>query len=332
MHRAVPEPLLSFQSVTIGTGGTSGVSLVHGIDFHVQRGEALGIVGESGSGKSLTALSIAGLLPAGLSLMSGSIVFNGRAISTLPERDLHRMRGKDISYVFQDPLAALNPTLTVGRQMTDVLKRHVGGSGAALKRRAVDALSSVGIQEPSLRLRSYPHQLSGGMRQRVLIAMAMLCGPKLLIADEPTTALDVTVQAKIIDLFREIRKMGVSLIFISHNIDVVLEFCDRVLVLYGGHVMEVGGAEEVALRPQHPYTRALMDCVPRLGVKLERLHSIDGQPPLAGSPVPGCPFAARCPRALSRCSVERPVTGSVSETHALACWNPVAPVLTARAS
>ncbi len=332
MQHAGSEPLLSFDAVSIGAADRSGVRLVHDVDFQVGRGEAVGIVGESGSGKSLTALSVAGLLPAGLRVTSGRVVFDGRPISELPERDLHRLRGKEISYVFQDPLAALNPTLTIGRQMTDVLKRHVGGSRRGLAQRAVDALASVGIQEPESRLHSYPHQLSGGMRQRVLIAMAMLCRPKLLIADEPTTALDVTVQAKIIDLFREIRKTGISLIFISHNIDVVLEFCDRVLVLYGGRVMEIGTAEEIGLPPRHPYTRALMECVPRLGTKFERLRAIDGQPPTASGQLVGCPFEPRCPHATSRCAVERPPMSHESEMHAFACWNPVVPVLNARAS
>jgi oligopeptide/dipeptide ABC transporter ATP-binding protein len=266
-----------------------------------------------------------------LNVMNGRITFDGRSISDLSEGDLHRLRGKDISYVFQDPLAALNPTLTIGRQMADVLKRHVGGSREVLRQRVVEALAGVGIQEPESWVRSYPHQLSGGMRQRVLIAMAMLCNPKLLIADEPTTALDVTVQAKIIDLFREIRRTGISLIFISHNIDVVLEFCDRVLVLYGGRVMEVGTADEVGRRPQHPYTRALMECVPRLGTRLNRLRAIEGQPPTGGSQGPGCPFAERCPRAVSRCGTELPTASYVSETHAFTCWNPAAPMM-ARAS
>ena len=332
MQQVGPESLLSLEAVSIGVAGQPGVELVHDINFRVARGEAIGIVGESGSGKSLTALSVAGLLPAGLSVTSGRIVFDDWVISEFSERDLHRLRGKKISYVFQDPLAALNPTLTIGRQMIDVLKRHVGGSRETLRRRAVDGLASVGIQEPESRLRSYPHQFSGGMRQRVLIAMAMLCSPKLVIADEPTTALDVTVQANIIDLFRAIRRTGISLIFISHNIDVVLEFCDRVLVLYGGRVMEIGTVEEIGLRPQHPYTRALLECVPRLGTQLDRLRAIEGQPPLPGSQPLGCPFAQRCPRVISRCRNERPPASYASETHMFECWNPADTVLTARAS
>lgn len=331
MLRAGQELLLSFETVSIGVGDPPGASLVQAIDFKLTSGEALGIVGESGSGKSLTALSIAGLLPAGLKITSGRIVFDGRAISELSERNLHRLRGKEISYVFQDPLAALNPTLTIGRQMSDVLRRHVGGSRHSIRERAVNALTSVGIPEPAARLRSYPHQLSGGMRQRVLIAMAMLCSPKLLIADEPTTALDVTVQAKIIDLLREIRTTGVSLIFISHNVDLVFEFCDRVLVLYGGRIMEVGTVEEIGIRPQHPYTRALTECVPRLRTQVERLRVIDGQPPTAGNQLPGCPFAARCPRAIARCRAEQPPATYISGTHAFACWNPAVPMMAARA-
>jgi oligopeptide/dipeptide ABC transporter ATP-binding protein len=319
--------LLTLKKVSIGTGrpGPS-EHLVRDIDLHVARGEAIGIVGESGSGKSLTALSIAGMLPPALKVLAGEIVFDGKVISGLPEALLHQLRGTEISYVFQDPLTALNPTLTVGRQIIDVLRRHVGGSRTQLHKRAAESLRAVGIQDAEDRLRSYPHQLSGGMRQRVLIAMAMLCNPKLLVADEPTTALDVTVQAKIIDLFREILKTGISLIFISHNIDVVLEFCDRVIVMYGGRVMEVGTAEEIAWRPHHPYTRALLECVPRLGVRVKQLRVIEGQPPTQLGDVPACPFADRCPRVQSRCRSDVPRLTRTSGSHAFACWHPELPL------
>ena len=273
------QPLLRFEGVTIATRGSdSSRVLVSDVDLHVSAGEALGIVGEFGSGKSLTALSVAGLLPSGVALSSGRISFEGKVLTELPDLALHRLRGKQISYVFQDPLTALNPTITIGRQITDVLSQHVGGSRKTLKRGAIEILSRLGIADAEKRVRSYPHQLSGGMRQRVLIALAMVCKPRILIADEPTTALDVTVQAKILELFRAIRTTGISLIFISHNIDVVLEFCDRVVVMYGGRVMEVGTAEEIGMAARHPYTQALLECVPRLGTNLERLRVIDGQP------------------------------------------------------
>jgi oligopeptide/dipeptide ABC transporter ATP-binding protein len=316
-------PLLSLEDITIGTGLPGpGEYLVRNLDLQIARGEAVGIVGESGSGKSLTALSIAGMLPPALKVLSGRILFDDNVISDFSEARMHRLRGKEISYVFQDPLSALNPTLTVERQLVDVLKRHTDGSRPALKRRAIDALRSVGINQPEDRMHSYPHQLSGGMRQRVLIAMAMLCGPKLLIADEPTTALDVTVQARIVDLFREIRRTGVSLIFISHNLDLVLEFCDRLVVMYGGRVMETATANEIATSPRHPYTKALLECVPRLGDRRQQLRVIEGQPPTNLSAIPACPFAERCPRVQPRCRTQMPPLEAASASHGYACWNP----------
>jgi oligopeptide transport system ATP-binding protein len=321
------DALLQIEKLTIGTGrpGPS-EHLVRDLDLHVSQGEALGIVGESGSGKSLTALSIAGMLPASLKVLSGRIRFCGNSLLGLSEHALHTMRGKEISYVFQDPLSALNPTLTIGRQLTDVLRRHTIGNRAAFEQRALGALADVGIPRPEARMRAYPHQLSGGMRQRVLIAMAMICGPKLLIADEPTTALDVTVQAKIIDLFRQIRTTGVSLIFISHNLDLVLEFCDRIVVMYGGRVMETGTVAEIASCACHPYTRALLDCVPRLGTRMEQLRVIPGQPPTDLGEIDGCPFAPRCPRSRVECRSQVPRWEQATPTHSYACWNPAFPL------
>jgi oligopeptide/dipeptide ABC transporter ATP-binding protein len=315
--------LLRLEKLTIGTGQPgSGERLVREVDLDIKRGEAVGIVGESGSGKSLTALSITGMLPASIKVLSGRILFENKQISDLPEATLHSMRGKEIGYVFQDPLSALNPTLTVGRQLLDVLKRHTTGNGAAPKSRAIDALANVGLKEPEACMHSYPHQLSGGMRQRVLIAMAMLCSPKLLIADEPTTALDVTIQAKIVDLFCEIRKHGVSLLFISHNVDLVLGFCDRIVVMYGGRVMETGTARAIAESPRHPYTKALLDCVPRLGTHTQKLRVIEGQPPSDLSQALACPFAERCPRVQPRCRSQVPPFLSTTMSQSYACWNP----------
>jgi oligopeptide transport system ATP-binding protein len=327
---AVPDQnLLVIEKLSIGTGRPGPAErLVRDVDLQIRRREALAIVGESGSGKSLTALSIAGMLPASLRVLSGRILFEGKSISSLPEAALHRMRGEEISYVFQDPLSALNPTLTVGKQLVDLLKRHSRGTSAKLKERAAAALTDVGIAHPQSRMRSYPHELSGGMRQRVLIAMAMLCGPKLLIADEPTTALDVTTQAMIIGLFRQIRERGVSLCFISHNLDLVSEFCDRIVVMYGGRVAEVGTASEIAGQSRHPYTKALLECVPKLGRRGERLRTIEGQPPSDLTHAPPCPFADRCPRVQMRCWSETPPFVRASETHFYACWNPIPHVAT----
>jgi oligopeptide transport system ATP-binding protein len=322
--------LLQIENLTIGTGRSgAGERLVRDVDLQVNHGEALGIVGESGSGKSLTALSVAGMLPASLKVLSGRILFGGSSLVGLPEHALHTMRGKQISYVFQDPSSALNPTLTIGRQLTDVLRRHTVGNRAALEQRAVAALASVGIPKPEARMRVYPHQLSGGMRQRVLIAMAMICGPKLLIADEPTTALDATVQAKIIDLFCQIRKTGVSLMFISHNLDLVLQFCDRIVVMYGGRVMETGTADEIARCARHPYTLALLECAPKLGTRVQQLRVIPGQPPTDLSEIAGCPFAPRCPRTRAECRSLVPRQDHATETHSYACWNPAFPLVKA---
>lgn len=286
-------------------------------------GEAVGIVGESGSGKSLTAQAIGGMLPASLSAISGSIILDGLDVTKLPEAQFHKVRGTKVGYVFQDPLNALNPTRTIGNHLLDVIMRHSKCRVAVAREKAIEALRSVGISQPEDRLRAYPHQLSGGMRQRVLIAMALVCNPKLLIADEPTTALDVTVQSKIVDLFRGIREEGISIMFISHNLDLVLEFCDSVIVMYGGRIMEKGSAVEIAETPCHPYTRALMECVPRLSNHSEQLRVIPGQPPTVLGKFAGCPFVERCERALDSCQTIPPAMTSETSTHEFACWNPV---------
>lgn len=318
--------ILSIENLSIGLMA-AGVPkpLVRGIDLTVAAGEAIGVVGESGSGKSLTALAIGGLLPAAMSTISGNITLDGIKITGLSEAQFHRVRGTKVGYVFQDPLNALNPTRTIGNHLLDVIRRHSDLTKAEARTKAVAALRSVGIAQPEDRLLAYPHQLSGGMRQRVLIAMALVCNPRLLIADEPTTALDVTVQTKIVDLFRDFREQGISIMFISHNLDLVLEFCDTIVVMYGGQIMERGTALEIAEMPRHPYTRALMECVPRLGNRAESLRVIPGQPPTLLGKTAGCPFAERCERALERCTAMRPEVSSASTTHVFACWNPTTP-------
>lgn len=318
--------ILSIKDLSIGLtiGGVS-KPIVSKIDMTIGAGEAVGVVGESGSGKSLTALAIGGLLPAALSTISGGITLDGIDVTKLPETQFHQVRGTKVGYVFQDPLNALNPTRTIGNHLLDVIRQHGDLTTAAAREKAVAALRSVGITQPEDRLRAYPHQLSGGMRQRVLIAMALVCNPRLLIADEPTTALDVTVQAKIVDLFRGFREQGISIMFISHNLDLVLEFCDTVVVMYGGQIMEKGTAPEIAETPRHPYTRALMECVPRLSNRSESLRVIPGQPPTILGKVAGCPFMDRCDRALEKCQTTRPEVSSASQTHVFSCWNPASP-------
>jgi oligopeptide/dipeptide ABC transporter ATP-binding protein len=319
------ETLLSLQNLSIGPRtADASHSIVRNVGLTVARGEVVGVVGESGSGKSLTALAISGMLPAALKITSGNIILNDAEITGLKEAEFHRIRGREIGYVFQDPLNALNPTRTIGNHLIDVLKRRGDVSGRTAKHEAIEALRSVGISRPEDRLPSYPHQLSGGMRQRVLIAMALACRPKLLIADEPTTALDVTVQATIIDLFRGIREQGIAILFISHNLDLILEFCDTVVVMYGGRLMEKASAREISSGSRHPYTRALMECVPRLTDAAGELQVIPGQPPLALGNIDGCPFAERCNRALDICSSVFPELVPNSPTHAVACWNPIA--------
>lgn len=318
--------ILLIKDLSIGlTAGGMPKPIVSGIDIAINPGEAVGVVGESGSGKSLTALAIGGLLPAALSTISGHITLDGINVTTLPEAQFHQVRGTKVGYVFQDPLNALNPTRTIGNHLLDVIRQHNDLTMAAAREKAIAALRSVGITQPEDRLRAYPHQLSGGMRQRVLIAMALVCNPRLLIADEPTTALDVTVQAKIVALFRGFREQGISIMFISHNLDLVLEFCDTVVVMYGGRIMEKGTAPEIAETPRHPYTRALMECVPRLSNRSENLRVIPGQPPSVLGKLAGCPFVDRCDRALEKCHVMRPEVSPASQTHVFACWNPVAP-------
>ncbi len=318
-----PKPTLAIDQVTIGLqSAETSLPIVSRMGLTIVAGEAVGIVGESGSGKSLTALAVGGMLPSPLKVLSGRITLDGIDITAAREADIHKLRGSKVGYVFQDPLNSLNPTRTIGGHLLDVIRRHNRLSSAQARQKAVEALRAVGISQPEERLRTYPHQLSGGMRQRVLIAMALACHPKLLIADEPTTALDVTVQARIVDLFRAIREQGISIMFISHNLDLVLEFCDTVVVMYGGQVMEKGVASDIAQAPRHPYTRALMECVPRLGNFSGQLRVIPGQPPKILGKHRGCPFSDRCERSLPKCHATPPDPTIETSTHMYACWNP----------
>ena len=302
-----------------GHGGL--LEAVRGIGLSVAVGEAVGLVGESGSGKSLTALSLMGLVAAPGRISGGSIRFDGRPVGP---RDIAALRGREMAMVFQDPQSALNPAVSIGRHLTDVVRTHRGLRGEAARAAAIDALQRVGITDAAGRLDAYPHQFSGGMRQRVLIAMAIACRPRLLIADEPTTALDVTVQAQIVDLLAELREsLDLAVLFISHNLDLVAEIVDRVVVMYGGRVVEDGPVDRVFLAPVHPYTRLLQACVPRLEAEPgATLASIPGSPPRLSDMPPGCPFAPRCPRVLARCAIEMPPLEPVASGGHAACWNP----------
>ncbi len=305
--------------IAVPDGRGSEPEAVRGVSLAISAGEAVGLVGESGSGKSLTALALMGLAPA---RVSGEIRLDGRPTAL---RELPALRGRDVAMVFQDPGAALNPAVSIGRHLVDVIRRHRGLSGAAARREAAAALARVGITDAAARLDAYPHQFSGGMRQRVLIAMAIACGPRLLIADEPTTALDVTVQAQIVDLLAELRRdLGLAVLFISHNLDLVAEIVDRVMVMYGGVVVEEGPVERLFAAPRHPYTALLQACVPRLDAAPgAELASIGGSPPRLGRMPPGCPFAPRCRRALPRCDAEMPPFEPAPGGGAAACWNPL---------
>ncbi len=293
---------------------------VRGVNLSVMPGEAVGLVGESGSGKSVTALAVMRLLVPPACISGGHVYFAEEDLTRLSERRMRELRGGRISMVFQDPLSSLNPAFTIGQQLVDTITTHQRVNGRRARELAVEALAMVGIPYPERRVYSYPHELSGGMRQRALIAMAIACRPALLIADEPTTALDVTVQAQIVALLRRLKQeLNLAVLFISHNLDLVAELCDRVAVMYAGTVVEAGNVEQLFSVPRHPYTVMLQRCIPRLDSVAQRLESIDGAPPVISRPLPGCTFAPRCPSADDRCRELVPAQRVVSG-HQVACW------------
>ena len=299
------------------------VHAVNGISYELAQGEALGIVGESGCGKSVSALSLMRLLPEPpAQVKADSIVFDGVDLLSLPLDQMRSVRGKQIAMIFQDPMTSLNPVLTVGRQITEALEEHLGYDHQQAERQAVELLELVGIPAARERVRQYPHQFSGGMRQRAMIAMALSCRPKLLIADEPTTALDVTIQAQILDILRRLRRdLGMALILITHDLGVVAGMCDRIAVMYAGFVVENAPTGVLFENPSHPYTLGLLRSVPRLDRKTdEDLPSIEGAPcDLANLPL-GCPFADRCSFAVDRCQVENPPLEAIAPDHVVRCW------------
>ncbi|MBB5514526.1 peptide/nickel transport system ATP-binding protein/oligopeptide transport system ATP-binding protein [Rubricella aquisinus] len=298
------------------------VHAVNSVSFSVAPGELLGVVGESGSGKSVTMMSLMGLLPSSARVEAQAVNFEGRNIRDMSDDALRVLRGRDVGFVFQDPMTSLNPVFTVGYQLTEALRTHLGKSKKEARARAAEMLSLVGIPDAKARLNDYPHQFSGGMRQRVMIAMALACDPKLLIADEPTTALDVTIQAQILELVKGLRqKMGMGIVWITHDLGVVAGIADRVMVMYGGQIVEQAPVKELFANPQHPYTIALLETLPSLtGERPERLRSIDGQPPILGAKLTSCPFAARCRQVMDRCHRENPTRREVKAGHDVACW------------
>jgi oligopeptide transport system ATP-binding protein len=299
------------------------VKAVRGVNFHVNRGEAVAIVGESGCGKSVTAQSLMKLIPMPPGeIKKGEILFNGENIVNKTNKEMESIRGKDIGMIFQDPMTSLNPTMTVGNQIMEGLIKHQNMSKAAARERAIELLTIVGIPQPERRVNQYPHEFSGGMRQRAMIAIALACSPKLLIADEPTTALDVTIQAQILDLMKDLqKKMGTSIILITHDLGVVAEMCDRVIVMYAGKVIETGTVDDIFYNPQHPYTKGLLRSVPRLDLNRdEPLTPIFGTPPDLLRPPVGCGFTARCESAMRVCQEYDPELKDISGTQRAACW------------
>ena len=328
MSATATSHLLSVENLTVGfkTEDKGAVRVVEDVSFHLAPGEMVGLVGESGCGKSVTAMSILKLLPTPPAFIAGGrIVFEGQDLVSYDEEAMRRVRGDRIGMIFQEPMTSLNPTFTIGYQLDEVLTAHRNVSAREARARSIELLRKVGIGAPGTRCAQYPHQLSGGIRQRVMIAMALACDPRLLIADEPTTALDVTIQAQILDLIQRLQQeLGMAVLLITHSLGVVAEVCSRVMVMYAGRIVETGPARRLFRMPRHPYTAGLLAAMPRLSKGKDRLATIPGMVPPPGARGMGCPFCDRCPRALPRCRGEMPALLPMeSPEHRAACWNPV---------
>jgi oligopeptide/dipeptide ABC transporter ATP-binding protein len=294
---------------------------VRGVSFSINKGETLCIVGESGCGKSITSLSIMGLLPSNGNIAEGSILFEGRDLTKLSQEELRKLRGNRMSMIFQEPMTALNPTFTVGFQLREPLIIHQNLSKREATLRGIELLNQVGIPYPEKRMEQYPHELSGGMRQRVMIAIALACSPSLLIADEPTTALDVTIQAQIIDLLDDLKtEFGMGVIMVTHDMGVVAEVADRVMVMYAGEKIEEGDVESIFNNPQHPYTKGLLQSVPNVDDKEHELNPIPGSLPILNEKLTGCRFHPRCEFATEKCKVDSPESFKITESHSVRCW------------
>ena len=298
------------------------VKALNDVSLVLREGEVLGVVGESGSGKSVTSYSVMGITPDPGRIIGGSVEFNGHRIDRLSEKELRKIRGKEVAMIFQDPMTSLNPVYTIGNQIEESILLHTDKSRAEAKARAVELLRLVGINEPEKRVRQYPHELSGGMRQRVMIAIALACEPKLLIADEPTTALDVTIQAQILELIMELKeKLGMAVLLITHDLGIVSSMCDRIAVMYAGKVVECGTTDDIFYDPKHEYTKGLLRSVPHIDeAESRRLTAIEGTPVDMLNPPAGCPFAPRCPECMKICLREMPPYTDYSEVHYAACW------------
>ena len=301
---------------------TGEVKALNDVSIHLNDGEVLGIVGESGSGKSVTAYSLMGLTAYPGKLVGGTIDFNGHRINDLSEKEFRKIRGNEVSIIFQDPMTSLNPVYTIGNQIMEVILLHTDKNKEQARARAKELLELVGINEPEKRLKQYPHELSGGMRQRVMIAIALACEPKLLIADEPTTALDVTIQAQILELMMELKeKLGMAIIMITHDLGVVASMCDRIAVMYAGRIVEYGTTDDIFYNPKHEYTKGLLKSIPRLDAKEhERLVPIEGTPIDLLNPPAGCPFAPRCSNCMKICLREMAPVTTFDDVHYTQCW------------
>ncbi len=317
-------PLLDIQNLSthfVSAGGTRVVRAVNDVSFTLRAGETLGIVGESGSGKSTLALTILRLLPKAARIVEGKINFEGENLLDKSDGEMRHVRGKRIAMILQDPMASLNPLFTIGDQVAEPMRvhEHMPRGGAWTKAR--DLLRAVRISAPDTRVREYPHQMSGGMRQRIVGAIAISCEPSLLIADEPTTSLDVTIQAQYLNLLRDLQRAHhLALIFITHNLGIVAKMCDQVAVMYAGRMVEVGPVRQIFNRPAHPYTEALLSSIPRLSDNRERLTAIEGQPPDLATPPQGCAFHPRCPKVIERCRDQDPPTFAVADMQRARCW------------
>jgi peptide/nickel transport system ATP-binding protein len=318
----VSETLLEIRDLIVEFGPVAKpLRVVDRVSFSISAGETLGIVGESGSGKSMTALSILRLVPEPPARISGVITFGGRDLMKVPKRDMPAIRGKDIGMIFQEPMSSLNPLMTIGDQIDEAIMLHENHPAARRRERVIGLLRLVGMPDPETRWRSYPDQFSGGMRQRVMAAIAMACNPKLLIADEPTTALDVTIQAQVLEMMLDIRRrLNSAVLLITHDLGVVAEVCERVVVMYAGHVVEEADVKSLFSNALHPYTQGLLRSVPSLSTTQRRLYQIPGSVPPAGTIKAGCPFRPRCPARMDRCAVEMPPLVSHGPGRRTACW------------
>jgi oligopeptide/dipeptide ABC transporter ATP-binding protein len=320
----MPEPLLTISNLSTGFDTEAGLlTAVNGISLEVGAGRVLGLVGESGCGKTVTALSVMRILPPACRIIGGAIRFQGVDLLSLPERDMQRVRGRKIAMIFQEPMTALNPVLTVGEQIAEMLRHHLGMTRDDARARAIDLLRQVGIPSPEERYRAYPHQLSGGLRQRVMIAMAISCEPALIFADEPTTALDVTIQAQILELLRRLqRELGLSLVLVSHDLGVIAQMADEVAVMYAGRIVEQAPTARLFTDPLHPYTQGLIQSLPHRAARdrHQRLTAIPGSVPRLQQLPSGCTFHPRCAVAIGRCATEEPALKSLAPAHQARCW------------